>query len=63
MVQRRIKNGKSDLLIFIFGFVLAVSTGVNLVGAAIIASMFALIKYQIEMSKAKNQSNNNAEVI
>jgi mannose PTS system EIIC component len=56
ILLKQIVSKWTDLLIFVFGFVLAVSTGVNLVGAAVIASVIAYIIYMIEMNKSKVQS-------
>lgn len=41
-----------DWLTFAFGFTLAACMHLNLIACAIVASFFALIKYQIEQAKA-----------
>ncbi|MGN1275442.1 MAG: PTS sugar transporter subunit IIC [Floccifex sp.] len=41
----------SDLLYFLFGFTLAASMGLTLIGATCIGAVFALIKYEMAMAK------------
>lgn len=49
ILLKQIVKKAADFIPFFFGFVLASSMGVNLVGATIIASMFAIINYKIKM--------------
>ena len=41
----------SDLVYFLFGFTLAASMGLTLIGATCIGAVFALIKYEMAMAK------------
>ncbi|MDD7282172.1 PTS sugar transporter subunit IIC [Floccifex sp.] len=41
----------TDLLYFLFGFTLAASMGLTLIGATCIGAVFALIKYEMSMAK------------
>lgn len=41
-----------DLITFFFGFVLAASMQVNIVGAALVGAMIAFLNYKIQMSRA-----------
>lgn len=49
ILLKQIVKKAADFIPFFFGFVLASSMGVNLVGATIIASMFAIINYKVKM--------------
>lgn len=49
ILLKQIVKKAADFVPFFFGFVLAASMGVNLVGATIIAAMFAIINYKIKM--------------
>lgn len=49
ILLKQIVKKAADFIPFFFGFVLAASMGVNLVGATIIAAMFAVINYKIKM--------------
>ena len=46
----------TDFLPFFFGFVLAAGMGLNLIGAAIVGGMFAIINYKIQMTKLNTAS-------
>jgi PTS system mannose-specific IIC component len=49
ILLKQIVKKVTDFIPFMFGFVLAASMGVNLVGATIVAGMFAIITYKIKM--------------
>ncbi len=49
ILLKQIVKKATDFIPFFFGFVLASSMGVNLVGATIIAAMFAVMNYKIKM--------------
>ncbi len=49
ILLKQIVKKATDFIPFFFGFVLAASLGVNLVGATIIAAMFAVMNYKIKM--------------
>ena len=49
ILLKQIVKKATDFVPFFFGFVFAASLGVNLVGATIIAAMFAIMNYKIKM--------------
>ena len=49
ILLKQIVKKAADFVPFFFGFVLAGTMGVNLVGATIVAGMFAIIFYKIKM--------------
>lgn len=49
ILLKQIVKKATDFVPFFFGFVFAASLGVNLVGATIIAGMFAIMNYKIKM--------------
>ena len=49
ILLKQVVNKATDMLTFLFGFILAACMGVNLIGAAIIGGFFAVINYRIKM--------------
>lgn len=49
ILLKQIVTKASDFIPFFFGFTLAASLGINLIGATIVATMFALMNYRIKM--------------
>lgn len=50
ILLKQVVQKATDLIIFFFGFVLAASMGVNLIGAGIVGAMFAIINYKITIA-------------
>lgn len=59
ILLKQVVTKASDLITFFFGFLLAASMGVNLIGAAIIGGFFAILYYNIRLVGIKNSSGNN----
>lgn len=53
ILLKQVVNKATDFLTFFFGFTLAASMGVNLIGAAVIGGFFAVINYKIQMLKLR----------
>ncbi|MGL4665442.1 MAG: PTS mannose/fructose/sorbose/N-acetylgalactosamine transporter subunit IIC [Clostridium butyricum] len=49
ILLKQVVNKATDMLTFLFGFILAACMGVNLIGAAILGGFFAVINYRIKM--------------
>ena len=49
ILLKQVVDKATDMLTFLFGFILAACMGVNLIGAAIIGGFFAVINYRIKM--------------
>lgn len=49
ILLKQVVSKATDMLTFLFGFILAACMGVNLIGAAIIGGFFAVINYRIKM--------------
>lgn len=49
ILLKQVINKATDMLTFVFGFILAAVMGVNLIGAAIVGGFFAVINYKIKM--------------
>jgi PTS system mannose-specific IIC component len=48
---KSVVNKTTDILYFMFGFVLAAAMGLTLLSATAIGGVFALINYQLTMAK------------
>ena len=55
ILLKQVVNKPTDLITFFFGFTLAASMGVNLIGAAIIGGFFAILYYNIKLAGLKKQ--------
>ena len=49
ILLKQVVNKATDMLTFLFGFILAAFMGVNLIGSAIVGGFFAVINYKIKM--------------
>lgn len=49
ILLKQVINKATDMLTFLFGFILAAFMGVNLIGSAIVGGFFAVINYKIKM--------------
>lgn len=49
ILLKQVIDKATDMLTFVFGFILAAVMGVNLIGAAIVGGFFAVINYKIKM--------------
>ena len=56
ILLKQVINKATDFLTFFFGFILASTMGVNLIGAALIGGFFAVINYKIQMLKVRPAS-------
>ena len=48
ILLKQVVNKSTDMLTFLFGFILAAFMGVNLIGAAIIGGFFAVMNFKIK---------------
>ncbi|MFT4028315.1 MAG: PTS sugar transporter subunit IIC [Protaetiibacter sp.] len=53
----------TDLIVFFFGFVLAASMQVNIVGAALVGAMIALLNYKIQMNRSPRDGVREAAMV
>ena len=53
ILLKSVVNNLTDLIPFLFGFVLARGMGLGLVAATLVAGIFALFNYRLEMMKAE----------
>ena len=60
ILLRQIVNKSVDFIPFLVGFTLAASLKLNLVSITVISLLFAVIMYEIEMSKGKAAPNTSA---
>ena len=51
ILLKSVVDKTSDLIYFLFGFTLAASMGLTLIGATCVGAVFALIKYEMAMAK------------
>lgn len=56
ILLKQVINKATDFLTFFFGFILAATMGVNLIGAALLGGFFAVINYKIQMLKVRPAS-------
>lgn len=49
ILLKQVVNDVMDFIPFFLGFALAAGLGLNLIGAAIVGGMFAIINYKIQM--------------
>ncbi|MBP3853886.1 MAG: PTS sugar transporter subunit IIC, partial [Erysipelotrichaceae bacterium] len=56
ILLKSVVSKTTDLLYFLLGFSLAASMGLSLIAATTIGAVFALINYQLAMSKASGGS-------
>ena len=49
ILLKQVVTKPTDLITFFFGFTLAASMGVNLIGAAIVGGFFAILYYNIKL--------------
>lgn len=61
ILLKQIVRSYADFIPFFFGFVLAAAMGINLVCATIIATMFAVLFYQIKMNQLTTGTPNAAD--
>ncbi len=62
ILLKQIVSKPLDFIPFFFGFTLAASLGINLVSATVIAGMFAMITYKLDMLKMKKKAAGAVEV-
>ena len=59
ILLKQVVTKATDLITFFFGFTLAASMGVNLIGAAIVGGFFAILYYNIKLVGIKRASATN----
>ncbi|MFT8824923.1 MAG: PTS sugar transporter subunit IIC [Liquorilactobacillus mali] len=57
ILLRQIIGRTADFIPFLVGFTLAASLGLNLVSVTVVSLLFAVIMYEVEMSKGDKQNN------
>ncbi|KRN26478.1 levC protein [Liquorilactobacillus mali] len=57
ILLRQIIGRTTDFIPFLVGFTLAASLGLNLVSVTVVSLLFAVIMYEVEMSKGGKQGN------
>lgn len=61
ILLKQVVNRNLDLITFFFGFTLAACMGVNLIGAAIVGSFFAILYYNIKLAQMGKATNGNSD--
>ena len=56
ILLKQVINKTTDFITFFFGFALAAGMGLNLIGAAIVGGMFAVINYRVQMLNIRMKS-------
>ena len=49
ILLKQVIDKATDMLTFLFGFILAAFMGINLIGAALVGGFFAVINFKIKM--------------